>query len=187
MLPPALFCLQVQLNTLLVRLKEAQPSQFARVYELLADESHAVRHAVAELVATMLEEQGQAVLDQQAAAGGAPGTGSKAAGGRRQQRRKSGEGAGSGAAAATAGELQLAGLLQVLHLLANLPPEQGGEAAAAEEAADVRPLEREVVAQVVDALFDRWVLPCWCQSWLLGGGVLSAGDCAGRSRQMLCR
>jgi hypothetical protein len=60
LLPPALFCLQVQLNTLLVRLKEAQPSQFARVYELLADESHAVRHAVAELVATMLEEQGQA-------------------------------------------------------------------------------------------------------------------------------
>jgi len=34
------------------------------VYELLADESHAVRHAVAELVSAMLQEQGQAVLAQ---------------------------------------------------------------------------------------------------------------------------
>lgn len=34
-----------------------------QVYELLADESHAVRHAVAELVAAMLEEQGRAVLE----------------------------------------------------------------------------------------------------------------------------
>ena len=63
---------QVQLNTLLVRLKEAQPSQFARVYELLADESHALRHAVAELVASALEEQGQQVL-QVRGGGRAPG------------------------------------------------------------------------------------------------------------------
>ncbi len=35
-----------------------------QVYELLADESHAVRHAVAELVAAMLEEQGTALLAQ---------------------------------------------------------------------------------------------------------------------------
>lgn len=54
--------MQVQLNTLLVRLKEAQPSQFARVYELLADESAAVRHAVAELVSCALEEQGRQLL-----------------------------------------------------------------------------------------------------------------------------
>lgn len=33
-----------------------------QVYELLADESGAVRHAVAELVAAMLEEQGEAVM-----------------------------------------------------------------------------------------------------------------------------
>lgn len=32
------------------------------MYELLADESAAVRHAVAELVAAMLEEQGEAVI-----------------------------------------------------------------------------------------------------------------------------
>lgn len=35
-----------------------------QVYELLADESHAVRHAVAELVAAMLERQGTALLAQ---------------------------------------------------------------------------------------------------------------------------
>ena len=40
-----------------------------QVYELLADESHAVRHAVAELVAAMLEEQGRAVLEVRAREG----------------------------------------------------------------------------------------------------------------------
>jgi hypothetical protein len=45
-----------------VRLKEAQPSQFVRVYELLADESAGIRHAVAELVASALQEQGRQLL-----------------------------------------------------------------------------------------------------------------------------
>ncbi|EFN51942.1 hypothetical protein CHLNCDRAFT_139605, partial [Chlorella variabilis] len=133
----------VQLNTLLVRLKEAQPSQFARVYELLADESHAVRHAVAELVASALEEQGQQVLQAAAA---------NKSGGKRQ-RRKSGEGP-----EASTAELQLAGVLQVMHLLANPPqelPGGGGEEGQEEEGREAAPLDREVVAQVVDALFDR--------------------------------
>lgn len=74
---------------------------------------------------------------------------------KKQQRRRSSE-------AASTAELQLAGLLQLMHLLANPPPEPApgaspGAAAAAEEEREVVPLAREVVAQVVDALFDRWV------------------------------
>ena len=98
-----LLLLQVQLNTLLVSLREAQPGQYSRVYELLADASHAVRHAVADLVAAMLEEQGQQVLQQQHAGAG----GSKPGGGKKS-RRKSGE-----ADVASTSELQLAGLMQV--------------------------------------------------------------------------
>ncbi|PRW20268.1 sister-chromatid cohesion 3 [Chlorella sorokiniana] len=138
----------IQLNTMLVRLKEAQASRFAQVYELLADESGAVRHAVAELVAAMLEEQGEAVIKTAAQAGGS---------GKKKGRRKSGEGA---APVASTSELQLAGLLQVMHLLANPPPERpaGGDAMEEDEEEEGRtavPLERQVVAQVVDALFDR--------------------------------
>lgn len=87
----------------------------------------------------------------------------KSAGKKPQRRRKSGEG---GAEAGSDAELQLAGLLQVVHLLANPPrgPGAGGAGAneeeeeeEAEEEREVVPLEREVVALVVDALFDRWV------------------------------
>ena len=42
-----------------------------------------------------------------------------------------------------------------MHLLANPPPEGEGEGARQEEDEEARPLDREVVAQVVDALFDR--------------------------------
>ncbi|PSC70800.1 sister-chromatid cohesion 3 [Micractinium conductrix] len=133
----------VELNTLLVKLKEAQPSQFAQVYELLADDSHAVRHAVAELVAAMLDEQGAAVL----AAAPPPSAGKKGGRGRRRS--------GEGAEAASEAERQLAGLLQVLHLLANPPPEGEDAEAAAEQEREVYPLDQEVVAQVVDALFQR--------------------------------
>ena len=50
---------------------------------------------------------------------------------------------------------------QVMHLLANPPPERptGGDAMDEDEEEEGRvavPLERQVVAQVVDALFDRW-------------------------------
>ncbi|KAL4451286.1 hypothetical protein ABPG77_009358 [Micractinium sp. CCAP 211/92] len=146
----------VELNTLLVKQKQAQPSQFAQVYELLADESHSVRHAVAELVAAMLEEQGTALLAQ-----APPSSGKKQKGGRKQA--KGGEGSSSG----TAAERQLAGLLQVMHLLANPAPEGEGEGGQREEEEEARPLDREVVAQVVDALFDRVaVLSDW--SLLLG-------------------
>ncbi|KAL4420809.1 hypothetical protein ABPG75_010465 [Micractinium tetrahymenae] len=134
----------VELNTLLVKQKQAQPSQFAQVYELLADESHAVRHAVAELVAAMLEEQGAALLAQ-----APPSSGKKQKGGRKQLK------GGEGSSGSTAAERQLAGLLQVMHLLANPPPEEGGEGGQREEEEEARPLEREVVSQVVDALFDR--------------------------------
>ena len=155
------------------------------MYELLADDSHAVRHAVAELVAAMLDEQGAAVL----AAAPPPSAGKKGGRGRRRS--------GEGAEAASEAERQLAGLLQVrlrcaagppgcprtgspldahinrlpihlfkplrlptsqvLHLLANPPPEGEDAEAAAEQEREVYPLDQEVVAQVVDALFQRWV------------------------------
>lgn len=42
-----------------------------------------------------------------------------------------------------------------MHLLANPAPEGEGEGGQREEEEEARPLDREVVAQVVDALFDR--------------------------------
>ena len=50
---------QVQLLTLLVRLEEVPGKQVRDVYKLLLDDSYALRHAAAELVADMLEESGQ--------------------------------------------------------------------------------------------------------------------------------
>lgn len=56
--------MQVQLLTVLVRLEEVPPAQVRDVYKLLLDDSHAVRHAAAELVTDMLEESGQRHLAQ---------------------------------------------------------------------------------------------------------------------------
>lgn len=56
--------MQVQLLTVLVRLEEVPLSQVRDVYKLLLDDSHAVRHAAAELVTDMLEESGQRHLAQ---------------------------------------------------------------------------------------------------------------------------
>lgn len=56
--------MQVQLLTVLVRLEELPPAQVRDVYKLLLDDSHAVRHAAAELVTDMLEESGQRHLAQ---------------------------------------------------------------------------------------------------------------------------
>lgn len=55
---------QVQLLTVLVRLEEVSASQVRDVYKLLLDDSHAIRHAAAELVTDMLEESGQRHLTQ---------------------------------------------------------------------------------------------------------------------------
>ena len=55
---------QVQLLTVLVRLEEVPAKQVRDVYKLLLDDSYAVRHAAAELVADMLEESGQRHLAQ---------------------------------------------------------------------------------------------------------------------------
>ena len=55
---------QVQLLTLLVRLEEVPGKQVRDVYKLLLDDSYALRHAAAELVADMLEESGQKHLGQ---------------------------------------------------------------------------------------------------------------------------
>lgn len=55
---------QVQLLTLLVRLEEVPGKQVRDVYKLLLDDSYAIRHAAAELVADMLEESGQRHLGQ---------------------------------------------------------------------------------------------------------------------------
>ena len=56
--------MQVQLLTVLVRLEEVPAKQVRDVYKLLLDDSYAVRHAAAELVADMLEESGQRHLAQ---------------------------------------------------------------------------------------------------------------------------
>jgi len=48
----------------LVRLEEVPGHQVRDVYKLLLDDSYAVRHAAAELVADMLEESGQRHLAQ---------------------------------------------------------------------------------------------------------------------------
>lgn len=56
--------MQVQLLTLLVRLEEVPGKQVRDVYKLLLDDSYALRHAAAELVADMLEESGQKHLGQ---------------------------------------------------------------------------------------------------------------------------
>ena len=56
--------LQVKLLTVLVRLEEVPANQVRDVYKLLLDDSYAVRHAAAELVADMLEESGQRHLAQ---------------------------------------------------------------------------------------------------------------------------
>ncbi len=49
---------------MLVRLEEVPGHQVRDVYKLLLDDSYAVRHAAAELVADMLEESGQRHLAQ---------------------------------------------------------------------------------------------------------------------------
>lgn len=66
LLPTSAFLpvIQVQLLTVLVRLEEVPPAQVRDVYKLLLDDSHAVRHAAAELVTDMLEESGQRHLAQ---------------------------------------------------------------------------------------------------------------------------
>ena len=56
--------MQVQLLTALVRLEEIPASAVKEVYMLLGDESHGIRHAVAELVAGLLQEQGERALKQ---------------------------------------------------------------------------------------------------------------------------
>lgn len=46
-----------------------------------------------------------------------------------------------------------------MHLLANPLPEVEGEGARGNEEEETRPLDREVVCQVVDALFERQASP----------------------------
>ena len=57
--------LQIELLTILVKLEELPTAQAAEVYRLLLDDSRAVRHAVAELVASVQEAQGQSFLQSQ--------------------------------------------------------------------------------------------------------------------------
>ena len=57
--------LQIELLTILVKLEELPTAQAAEVYRLLLDDSRAVRHAVAELVASVQEAQGQSFLQTQ--------------------------------------------------------------------------------------------------------------------------
>ena len=145
--------LQIRLITLLVRLDELPGENVKEVYRLLGDQSHGIRHAAADLVASMLEEQGRQALEQAAAPGG---------GGRGSARKKKGRGGGAGGGSSDASgssspaELQLAGLLALQQALA---VEQGQPATGAAgedegQAAAPRALARGVVAQVVDALFE---------------------------------
>lgn len=134
----------VQLLTVLVRLEEVPAKQVRDVYKLLLDDSYAVRHAAAELVADMLEESGQRHLAQAGKTG--PGQGRKGKG-------KDGE-------QVSPKELQLAGLLHVMFLLANDEEEDAGlEERRRQSAAGLRsaekPLTPIMVSHVVDALFDR--------------------------------
>ncbi|DBB17328.1 TPA: hypothetical protein ACH3X3_014371 [Trebouxia sp. C0006] len=132
----------VQLLTVLVRLEEVPGHQVRDVYKLLLDDSYAVRHAAAELVADMLEESGQRHLAQV----GKVGTG-------RGRKRKSGE-------QASTKDLQLAGILHIMFLLANDEEEDAGlgdrrrQSAAGLRGAE-KPLTSVMVSHVVDALFDR--------------------------------
>ncbi|KAL0028278.1 hypothetical protein WJX79_006817 [Trebouxia sp. C0005] len=132
----------VQLLTVLVRLEEVPGHQVRDVYKLLLDDSYAVRHAAAELVADMLEESGQRHLAQV----GKVGTG-------RGRKRKSGE-------QASTKDLQLAGILHIMFLLANDEEEDAGlgdrrrQSAAGLRGAE-QPLTSVMVGHVVDALFDR--------------------------------
>ncbi|KAL3143333.1 hypothetical protein ABBQ38_002169 [Trebouxia sp. C0009 RCD-2024] len=132
----------VQLLTVLVRLEEVPLSQVRDVYKLLLDDSHAVRHAAAELVTDMLEESGQRHLAQVGKAA--------AAGGRK---RKSGDQASSK-------HLQLAGILHIMFLLANDEEEDAGlgerrRQSAAGLRGPEQPLTPAMVSHIVDALFDR--------------------------------
>ncbi|GAB4819997.1 hypothetical protein N2152v2_007043 [Parachlorella kessleri] len=167
----------VQLLTALVRLEEIPASAVKEVYTLLGDESPSIRHAVAELVAGMLEEQGERALKQ------AQATTAAAAG--KRQRRKSSEGA---AAAQHSGEeLQLAGLLHLMQLLANEAAAASGDAGQGADAMDTddhryKPLARDISAQVVDALFNRvGVLSDWALmvEWLKSGKASEAFGEAG--------
>ncbi|KAA6430018.1 MAG: hypothetical protein FRX49_00449 [Trebouxia sp. A1-2] len=136
----------VQLLTVLVRLEEVPGHQVRDVYKLLLDDSYAVRHAAAELVADMLEESGQRHLAQV----GKVGTG-------RGRKRKSGE-------QASTKDLQLAGILHIMFLLANDEEEDAGlgdrrrQSAAGLRGAE-QPLTSVMVGHVVDALFDRQASP----------------------------
>ncbi|DBA75127.1 hypothetical protein WJX77_008338 [Trebouxia sp. C0004] len=132
----------VQLLTVLVRLEEVPGHQVRDVYKLLLDDSYAVRHAAAELVADMLEESGQRHLAQV----GKVGTG-------RGRKRKSGE-------QASTKDLQLAGILHIMFLLANDEEEDAGlgdrrRRSAAGLRGAGQPLTSVMVSHVVDALFDR--------------------------------
>lgn len=59
----SLFC-QIELVTKLVRLDVFGGDEVAGVYRLLVDDSHAIRHAAAELVANSLGNQGARYLAQ---------------------------------------------------------------------------------------------------------------------------
>eukprot|EP00887_Chlorella_sp_A99_P000272 scaffold13.g272.t1 len=156
----------VQLITLLVQLEELPAENVREVYRLLGDESHAIRHAASELVASLLEGQGAALLARGADPAPPSGSGGKAASVRKRHARKATASAAGGSAAGhSAAEVQLAGLLAIERALAEEAAGRRGLEAAAgaapgvDEAEDkgreAEPLARDVVAQVVDALFDR--------------------------------
>lgn len=77
---------------------------------------------------------------------------------------------------------------QVMHLLANPPPERptGGDAMDEDEEEEGRvavPLERQVVAQVVDALFDRWA--CGQGLGLRAAAMVNMGKAAVGSARLI--
>ncbi len=56
---------QVQLVTTLVKVEEVEPDAVREVYRLLVDSAAGIRHAAADLVADLLEEQGARFLATQ--------------------------------------------------------------------------------------------------------------------------
>lgn len=131
----------VQLLTVLVRANEIPATSVKEVYTLLGDASYSIRHAVADLLAEILEDQGGHVLRQ----GAGMATGKK-------QRRRSVDGPG---VELKKEDMQLAGLLYLMHLLARFEEKQPLQDDADLDLKGARPLEVGTAKQVVDALYGR--------------------------------
>jgi cohesin complex subunit SA-1/2 len=158
----------VRLVTLLSGLGQLPPAAGAKVYRLMSDASPPLRAAAAELVAGALGARGAEALAAADARAAARGQGRGRKGGTAKGKAKGGAStsAAAGAAGRSPEELQLAGVLSVMRMLAadEARAARGARGAAAdddegaggeEEEAEQLPLSEKVVCLVVGALHDR--------------------------------